>query len=74
MESNVFSIPVRIRDAVNSRVLIIADSSSANNNVYHEIGYAMGIAESNGMIPNIILLYKEDTYHNKERMLTNSLI
>ena len=47
--------------------LIIADLSSANINVYHEIGYAMGIAESNNMIPNIILLYKENTDHNKDK-------
>ena len=36
-------------------------------NVYHEIGYAMGVAQSHNMIPNMILLYKEDTDHNKER-------
>ena len=66
VESNIFSIPDRIRDAIKSCGLIIADLSSANINVYHEIGYAMGIAESNNMIPNIILLYKENTDHNKE--------
>lgn len=67
VESNVYSIPDRIREAIKSCGLIIADLSSANINVYHEIGYAMGIAESNGMIPNMILLYKEDTDHNKEK-------
>lgn len=66
VESNVFSIPDRIRDAIRSCGLIIADLSSANINVYHEIGYAMGIAESHNMIPNIVLLYKENTDHNKE--------
>ena len=66
VESNVFSIPDRIRDAIRSCGLIIADLSIANINVYHEIGYAMGIAESHNMIPNIILLYKENTDHNKE--------
>ena len=66
VESNIFSIPDRIRDGIKSCGLIIADLSSANINVYHEIGYAMGIAESNNMIPNIILLYKENTDHNKE--------
>lgn len=65
-ESNVFSIPDRIRRAIRSCGLIIADLSSANINVYHEIGYAMGIAESNNMIPNIVLLYKENTDHNKD--------
>lgn len=67
VESDVYSIPDRIREAIKSCGLIIADLSSANINVYHEIGYAMGIAESNGMIPNMILLYKEDTDHNKEK-------
>ena len=67
VESNVYSIPDRIREAIKSCGLIIADLSSANINVYHEIGYAMGVAESNGMIPNMILLYKEDTDHNKEK-------
>lgn len=36
-------------------------------NVYHEIGYAMGVAESHNMIPNMILLYKEDTNYNREK-------
>ena len=66
-ESNVYSIPDRIKEAIKTCSLIIADLSSANINVYHEIGYAMGVAESNGMIPNMILLYKEDTDHNKEK-------
>lgn len=66
VESNVYSIPDRIREAIKSCGLIIADLSSANINVYHEIGYAMGVAESNKMIPNIILLYRENTDHNKE--------
>lgn len=60
------SIPDEIRKAIQSCSLIIADLSSANINVYHEIGYAMGIAELHNMIPNIILLYKENTDHNKD--------
>ena len=66
VESNLFSIPERIKTAIQSCGLFIADLSSANINVYHEIGYAMGIAESHGMVPNIILLYKENTSHNKD--------
>lgn len=66
VESSTFSIQDKILEAIQSCGLIIADLSSANVNVYHEIGYAMGIAESHDMIPNIILLYKEDTDHNKE--------
>lgn len=66
IESNSYSIPDKIRQAIKDCGLIIADLSSANINVYHEIGYAMGIAESNNMVPNIVLLYKENTDHNKE--------
>lgn len=66
IESNSYSIPDKIRQAIKDCGLIIADLSSANINVYHEIGYAMGVAESQNMIPNIILLYKENTEHNKE--------
>lgn len=67
VESSTFSIQDRILDAIKSCSLIIADLSSSNINVYHEIGYAMGVAESHNMIPNMILLYKEDTDHNKEK-------
>lgn len=67
VESSTFSIQDKILNAIQSCSLIIADLSSANINVYHEIGYAMGVAQSHNMIPNIILLYKEDTDHNKER-------
>ena len=66
IESNSYSIPDKIRQAIKDCGLIIAGLSSVNINVYHEIGYAMGIAESNNMIPNIVLLYKENTDHNKE--------
>lgn len=67
VESSTFSIQDRILEAIKSCSLIIADLSSSNINVYHEIGYAMGVAESHNMIPNMILLYKEDTNHNKEK-------
>jgi len=65
IESSAYSIQDRILRAIQSCSLIIADLSSANINVYHEIGYAMGVAESHNMIPNMILLYKENTDHNK---------
>lgn len=67
VESSTFSIQDRILEAIKSCSLIIADLSSSNINVYHEIGYAMGVAESHNMIPNMILLYKEDTDHNREK-------
>lgn len=67
VESSTFSIQDKILDAIKSCSLIIADLSSANINVYHEIGYAMGVAQSHNMIPNMILLYKEDTDHNKDK-------
>lgn len=64
VESSTYSIQDKIKEAIKSCGLIIADLSSANINVYHEVGYAMGIAESHNMIPNIVLLYKENTDHN----------
>ncbi len=67
IESSTYSIQDRILKAIQDCSLIIADLSSANINVYHEIGYAMGVAESHNMFPNMILLYKEDTDFNKER-------
>lgn len=68
VESSTFSIQSRILKAIKSCSLIIADLSSANINVYHEIGYAMGVAESHNMIPNMILLYKENTDHNEKKL------
>lgn len=68
VESSTFSIQNRILEAIKSCSLIIADLSSANINVYHEIGYAMGVAESHNMIPNMILLYKENTDHNEKKL------
>lgn len=67
IESSTYSIQDRILEAIQDCSLIIADLSSANINVYHEIGYAMGVAKSHKMFPNMILLYKEDTDFNKER-------
>lgn len=67
IEQNTYSIQDKILDAIQNCSLIIADLSSHNINVYHEIGYAMGIAKSNKMLPNMILLYKEDTDHNKDK-------
>ena len=67
VESSTFSIQDRILEAIKSCSLIIAELISSNINVYHEIGFAMGVAESHNMIPNMILLYKEDTNHNKEK-------
>ena len=64
VESSTYSIQDRILEAIKSCSLIIADLSSKNINVYHEIGYAMGVAQANNLLPNMILLYKEDTEHN----------
>jgi len=62
-----FTIPEEILRAIENSCLIIADLSSSNNNVYHEVGYAMGIAKSKGIEPPVILLYKTDTEANKEK-------
>jgi len=62
-----FTIPEEILRAIENSCLIIAGLSSSNNNVYHEVGYAMGIAKSKGIEPPVILLYKIDTEVNKEK-------
>lgn len=74
VESSTYTIQDRILSAIKSCSLIIADLSSHNINVYHEIGYAMGIAEANNMYPNMILLYKEDTEHNKKKQDTDKFV
>lgn len=66
IEASSYQIQDAIKSAIQNCGLLIADLSSANINVYHEIGYAMGIAESKNMTPNIILLYKENTDFNKD--------
>ena len=67
VEKSTYSIQDKILEAIQNCSLIIADLSSHNINVYHEIGYAMGIAQTNNMLPNLILLYKEDTDHNNDK-------
>lgn len=67
VESSTYSIQDRILEAIKSCSLIIADLSSKNINVYHEIGYAMGVAQANNLLPNMILLYKEDTEYKEEK-------
>ena len=51
VESSTYSIQDRILEAIKSCSLIIADLSSQNINVYHEIGYAMGVAQANNLLP-----------------------
>lgn len=73
VESSTFSIQDRILEAIKSCSLIIADLSSSNINVYHEIGYAMGVAESHNMIPNIYYCIKKiQTIIKRKKILINS--
>ena len=69
-----FTIPEEILRAIDGSSLIIADLSSNNTNVYHEIGYAMGIAKAKGIEPPLILLYKTDTEFNKEKKDTDKFV
>lgn len=59
--SELFNISEEISKAIEHSSLLIADLSSHNINVYHEIGIAMGLAQAKGILPKIILLYKTDT-------------
>ncbi len=75
IEQSTYSIQDKILEAIQDCSLIIADLSSHNINVYHEIGYAMGIAKSNNdMLPNMILLYKENSDHNKDNIDVDKFI
>lgn len=65
--SELFDIPKEISCAIENSSLIIADLSSHNINVYHEVGMAMGLAQAKGIPASIILLYKTDTsFRNEE--------
>lgn len=59
--SELFNISKEISNAIENSSLIIADLSSHNINVYHEIGLAMGLAQVKNIPPQLILLYKTDT-------------
>ena len=74
VESSTYSIQDRILEAIKSCSLIIADLSSKNINVYHEIGYAMGVAQANNLLPNMILIYKEDTQYKDKNEDTDKFI
>ena len=74
VESSTYSIQDRILEAIKSCSLIIADLSSKNINVYHEIGYAMGVAQANNLLPNMILLTKKTlSIKIKMKILTSLL-
>lgn len=65
--TNMFSISTEITRAIENSSLIIADLSSRNINVYHEIGVAMGLAQAKHLAPSVILLYKTDSsFRDKE--------
>lgn len=59
--TELFSISTEITRAIENSSLIIADLSSRNINVYHEIGVAMGLAQAKNISPSVILLYKTDS-------------
>ena len=59
--TDLFTISKEISNAIENSSLIIADLSSHNINVYHEIGLAMGLAQSNNTPASVILLYKTDS-------------
>ena len=66
IKPSTLTISNEILRAIENSSLIIADLSSSNINVYHEIGYAMGIARTRGIEPSVILLYKTNTEFNKD--------
>lgn len=66
--TEMFTISNEITRAIENSSLIIADLSSHNVNVYHEIGIAMGIAQAKRVPAPVILLYKKDSsFRDKEK-------
>lgn len=61
IKGETYTITDEILTAIESCSLVIADLSSGNKNVYHEIGYAMALAKVKDVYPSVILLLKEDT-------------
>ena len=61
-----YTISEEILKAIENCGLIIADLSSGNKNVYHEIGFTMGLSRAKNIEPPIILVYKSSTIHNKK--------
>lgn len=61
VKGETYTITEEILEAITSCSLLIADLSSGNKNVYHEIGYAMALAKVKESYPSVVLLLKEDT-------------
>ena len=61
VKGETYTITDEILSAIESCSLVIADLSSGNKNVYHEIGYAMALAKVKEVSPSVLLLLKEDT-------------
>lgn len=61
IKGETYTITDEILNAIESCSLVIADLSSGNKNVYHEIGYAMALAKVKDVSPSVLLLLKEDT-------------
>lgn len=67
--TEMFTISNEITRAIENSSLIIADLSSHNVNVYHEIGVAMGIAQAKLIPAPVILLYKTDSTFRDEKTI-----
>lgn len=66
IKGETYTITDEILSAIESSSLVIADLSSGNKNVYHEIGYAMALAKVKDIAPSVLLLLKENTNQIKE--------
>lgn len=66
VKGETYTITDEILSAIESCSLVIADLSSGNKNVYHEIGYAMALAKVRDVSPSVLLLLKENTNQLKE--------
>ena len=60
-EGHSYQIPDQILDLIKNSGLLIADLTKSNINVYHEIGYLMGVNEGRGLPQdNFILILRKE--------------
>lgn len=65
-EGNSYKIDDKILELIENSGLLIADLSSKNINVYHELGFLMGLNRGNGLKQENFILLKKQTSTSSE--------
>lgn len=62
-----YKITDEILELIQTSGLLVADLTCNNPNVYHEVGYLMGLAKMKGLTkPNVILIIKKEKKNGKD--------